>query len=616
MSDLYFTVREIGPRFIDPITQQLIQSVMYQLGLWDYFRYGVYIDNQRMAVSADDDGEGNMRMGNNRLDVGVETHYNPNDQMWYQPMSYNLPAYGTSKTWRKNKETIFADPAVGVSVQEFTAPFGLTMNFKLTFKSYDSAQVALDRIMTFAHGDVVNQTHDIEYTYPVDLSFMAVLNQVWRARASLNKKYSFYQYTNMMARAKFGFEVNRYDIGQPKPRSEYVVKKRQIGCLALMQCDQDSPTPVMQDSVPDAYTIEFTYKFQSGRPQTLQVEIPILVEQTPLPAVLFNKPTQTWCDTIVGSMQNSTFDKVIRSFSDFRNGDLFLLRFPEYDTFTPPRGTMLDVNKFNPLLIGVTPVDVTEPNVVDLNELYDVELAAPVKDLLSQHTAEDLFGYGGVFNLSVYSNNIQLDPSMMDFDPTTLRLTFKATRPLNTYRMVLSEAMTVRTLDPKWLDVILKYRYFFPMTIFRSLKFLTDMGYYTVQSDNKLINLIDRLTQYGRLDEVLKDMVNAKKTTGQIFQFTQTSTQLADYMSNTQAQLNPAVDTKDDRLAYTVFDVFCDTCIAKGFITADQRPPKYLLTPKGYPHGAQQGGFYAFNAPLRIINTTIEAVSSGRNGKS
>lgn len=174
MAQIAFTVKETGTLYIDPITNQVIESLMRRLGLWDYFGLGVYINNQRTSVSVDGDGQGNIRMGNNRLDVGVTTHFNPSSQMWERTVPYNASGEGISRTWKKNYQSIFEDKAVGVSINELTVPFGWEFSFELTFKSYDSAQMALDRILSISSGDIFNWTHDIVYSYPIELPLMGI----------------------------------------------------------------------------------------------------------------------------------------------------------------------------------------------------------------------------------------------------------------------------------------------------------------------------------------------------------------------------------------------------------------------------------------------------------
>jgi len=61
----------------------------------------------------------------------------------------------------------------------------------------------------------------------------------------------------------------------------------------------------------------------------------------------------------------------------------------------------------------------------------------------------------------------------------------------------------------------------------------------------------------------------------------------------------------------TLYDLFITACLTAGYITADAIPGRSLRTPTGYPYGPNQGGFYAFNLPLRVFNVTLNSANPG-----
>ena len=606
MSDAFFTVKEVSTRFIDPVVEQLMYSLMNKFGLRDYFNNGYYVFNGRTAVSKSDDTQGNMRMGNNRCDVTVETHMNPSVQMWDRLVDYNVPAYGTSKLWTDRYEKLWEDRDVGVNLIEFTVPFGVTMNVVLTFKSYDAAQTALDRITTLASGDVANDVHDITYSYPIELPLIGLWGRVYDARKSLNQSLTFYQYVQKFMLAQMAVNVNKYDVTRATQDTEYVFKKYQLSCLAILQCDQESPEPAMQDDVADAWTVSFSYKFQSGRPQTIKMSYPPVVEQTVLPNIMFAKPNPGWFERIAGSFQNATFTRAFRNFVDIANDTKVIFRFPKYDDWNPPYNTLQDRYKFDQIMIGIVCADTNRQGSMSFNDLGPVTLHPMVLTLMGQHTQDDILSMTGLFNITVYVDDIQLDNSLVSFDPTTLTVSFLADRPTGIYRVMLSEAADIRTIDPKWQDTILQYRYFFPMTIFRNLNYLVSMGRYCVRGDNALINLIKRLNQTDKLSYYLEKMVSGGYTDGTIYHYTQTSTQFADYITDTRAHMDRDTTSDADYVKDTLFDVLMSMLIADGFISAAQKPREYLRLPNGYPYGAGAGGWVSFNTPLRIQQTVFE----------
>lgn len=602
MPQLYFKVGEVATRIIDPVVEQLKNSVLSQLGLTQYFQLSEFIDNDRSAPTSDTDGMGNVRFGNNRLDVVVDTHYNPASQMWDMSTDFNTGAYGQSLLWANQYESIFGDPDVNVSVQELTTPFGLTLTFRMQFITYDAAQNALDSILASNHGELVNHVHDLSYTYPVPFTLISALYQVYKCRDEY-QSLGFQRYLQKFAFGRFGFDVKKYDIGKPDPEIQFVVRKIQLNCLALLTCDQDKPEVVKEDVANTAYSVEFTYRIQFGRPQRLQLTLPVAVENKPLPPVLFTKTPDSFYDQLSGSMQTKAFNLVARELLSGPDMDVTLLRSPPYDDWRPTQG-LIRSYKYSALFIGVLGVDVTQPTEISLKQLGTISFSKEVQTIMSLHSADDIFGVEGLYNITIYSNDMPVDRSLLDFDPTTLTVTVNAMRKLNIYRIVVSEALDVKTVNPKWYPTLVQYRYYFPMTITRSLNYLVSLGYYAITPSQTLIQLINKVKNRGLLTPVLTAMIDSNRIDNSIFQYTQTTEQFADYLTNTRAVV---LETDDPELkdSLTLFDVFCAVCLKSGLIAEATLPEKYLRTPKGYPYGPGQGGFYDFNLPMRVWNLTV-----------
>lgn len=603
MPQLYFKVSETATRIIDPVVDQIKESVLKQYGLTDYFDSSEYIDNDRSAPVDETDGYNNVRFGNNRLDIQVETHFNPASQMWDMTVDHNNGAYGQSRLWANQYESIFNDQEIGASVQELTTPFGLTLNVSMQFITYDAALNALDTLLANNHGEVVSHVHDLCYTYPVPLTLMSALYAVFKNRAEY-QDIGFQRYLQTFSSQRFGFDVRKYDLDKPNPETEFLVRKVQMNCLAVLTCDQDKPEVEKMDMAPSAYNVSFTYRIQFGRPQTLQLTVPVCVENKPLPPILFQKPDLSYYKKLVGSMQTQSFNSVIRKLDSGPDMDATLIRLPDYDDWTPTGGLTKAYN-YSALFIGVLQITPGTPSSVSLDNLGGITFSPEIKQILALHTADDLFGVEGLYNVTVYSNDIQVDRSLLDFDPSTLTVSVIGNKIKNIYRIVVSEAMDVRTVHPKWYPTLLQYRYYFPMTIERSLAYLVSMGYYAITPEHTLLKLINRVKMRGLLDPIIQAMIDSKRVDSSIYQYTQTTEQFADYLTNTRANVfTTDADSVKDTL--TLLDVFSAVCVKSKIITLDALPDKYLRTPKGYPYGAGQGGFYEFNVPIRIWNVTID----------
>ena len=603
MPQLYFKVSETANRIVDPVVDQIKESLLKQYGLEEYFDSSEYIDNDRTAPTDETDGEGNVRFGNNRLDIQVETHYNPASQMWDTTVDHNNGTYGQSRLWANQYESIFNDSEIGTSVQELTTPFGLTLNVTMQFITYDAAMNALDTLLANNHGEVVSHVQDLSYTYPVPLTLMSALYAVFKNRSEY-QSIGFQRYLQLFSSQRFGFDVRKYDLDKPDPETEFIVRKVQMNCLAVLTCDQDKPEVEKMDMAPAAYNVAFTYRIQFGRPQTLQLTMPVCVENKPLPPILFQKPDMSFYKKLVGSMQTATFNSVVRRLDSGPDMDATLIRLPDYDDWTP-NGGLTKAYHYSALFIGVLQITPGTPSTIDLNDLGGITFSPQIKTILGLHTADDLFGVEGLYNVTIYSNDIQVDRSLLDFDPETLTVSVIGNKIKNIYRIVISEALDVKTVNPKWYPVLIQYRYYYPMTIQRSLAYLTSLGYYAITPDHTLLKLINKVKMRGLLDPIIQSMIASKRVDSKIYQYTQTTEQFADYLTNTRAKVF-STDADTIKESSTLFDVFCAVCIKSNLITETTLPDKYLRTPKGYPYGAGQGGFYEFNVPIRVWNVVID----------
>ncbi len=602
MPMIYLKVPEVGTRIIDPVTEQLIESVLGKLGIRQYFGDSIFIDNGRTAASQSDDGLDNINLQRNRCDVKVETLYNPSEQFWDTTTDASNTASGSAPRYTPQYQKIFFDRDAQVSIQELTMPFGLVLTFDLEFLTYDAAQQAISALIAQNYGTTVNNTHDVVFSYPVTMQMMTVLYAVYKCKQDYAQK-TFYQYVQDMATANYSFNVRTYDIGKPNPVTQYVVKRQQINCQALLEFTQNEPEPKREEKLPIAYTLQFVYRLQFGRPNTLQISIPAVVENHALPHGLFVSISNSSLPLLPQVMQTSFFTNTGRDLYSRYSQKEALVRFPAYDDYVIPLSSQLRIYKFNPLLIGITTLD-SPVTVVDFTALGNVSLHAFVRAILSQHSNADVIGYQGLFNITVFSNDLPLDPSLLIFDPQTLQVSFSASRIKNTYRIVLSEQTNLKMLDPKWYPVLLQYRYFFPLTIARNLNFLCTMNYFTITSDDALCRLVRHVIALGQMDNLLTSLITAGAASYEVRQFTQTIEQFADYICNTKAGII-AGETLLDDVSRTVFDAFCDACVQAGYITETARPQKYLRTPKGYPYGPGQGGTDSLQIPLRVFNITL-----------
>lgn len=609
MSILYTRVTEVGPRVIDPVTDQIVAMFTKKLAVDELIGANVVIDNDRTAVSLVDDGEGNINMSNDRLVVTVDEHFSPTEQHWPDYPDYNTLSAGTSKRYSHMYQPLFIDADAGFAIREMTASFGLTLRFRFEFLSYDVATEVLTALYDMDVGNQVNYVQDIVVNYPITMGVLKALYSVYRCKQDYKSK-SLWEYFVDHVTSDVQVDARREDLLAPERWDNLQLavgfKRIQMDCRGKVNCDQNKPEVMKVEQCPNAYVVEFEYLLQFGRPDVLQITMPISVDQQMLPSRMFDKLQFGFLSFLSGTMQDNAYDTVIKQImSAGKDGMKCIARFPYYDNWDVPYTSPVKRRGYQPLVIGLTLLDNLTTGGSSMSfspQLDDVVLSDFVKEIMALHQASDIFTLNALFNITVYADDVPLDPSLLTWDPKTLTVAFSGSRISSQYRVVLSETTDLKQVNPQWYPVLLKYRYYFPLLIMRNLDQLSKLGFYTIESTPDLCKLILKARARGMFQPILRKMVAAGDADSSIYQFTQTSTQFADYISNTES-LKGGVDR-------SLFTAFIEQAIAAGLTTKTTAPGLYLKSPKGYPYGPHQGGFDGFSLPLRVFNTVISSTAT------
>lgn len=610
-------VSESGSRFFDPVIMQIVEAVLVKIGARQYLDKSIYVKYSRRAISGTST-DGGINLVRNRADISAELIMNPSQVNWdsqYVPM--NAPSFGMAQRYVTETKPIFIDPVAGVSLHELTVPSGIDLTFELQFQTFDAADYVFKGLVANSNGSMVLGCHDIQYSYPVGLNLLELLAYVYKLRTSYDGN-DFWSYLQTFATQDFHFDTRRVDMGgQPNPIQQLVVQKQQLSCPGLLEFSQREPEVLYSGKFPSSYKITFTYKVQCGRPNELMINLPVVIENQMVYPDIFSRSSKSALWEVEGYLVNGAFTDVMRSLE--REGKSILkCVIPEYDDWTPPVKNMLSgIRGYRNVLQAAFTLDnPPAPTVIKLDEM-GVTLHPILKDILSQMTGDDLFGYDGLFNISVYGNDGIMDQSVLLYDPETLSVTINCTITTRRYHIVLWECQKLQYVHPKWYDVIMQYRWYFPLVIARNIQHLINNGFYCVTPDPDIVKLVRSFMKNGIIYKILSKLVADGETNNWIFQYMSSPTFFVDYLTNTPSLNPPDVDITTQTTATlpeikscvgrTLMTAFVEAGKSLGYIKKDYVTQGYLRTPKGYPYGKDQGGFNGFVTPLRVLNTTLIA---------
>lgn len=630
MSSFYTLVKEAPTRILDPIQAQVVESLINKLGLRKFFGdkgENINITSDRETVSVYNNEDDSNRLDTDyRLNVNVTTALKPDvDQFMSTSFPAVMPSSGMSKTWKNSYRQVFLDPEVGFSAQEVTVPCTMTFEFEFIAPEYEAALHLMGWLTNRTTEGSVNEVHDLVYSYPLDGEILAAIYCVYKLRNTWKAQNPdachLFDYVRYITQSQWGFETRnpnlRFDTDNEQFANEWqaALTRTQLSCLGVLNADdtQIDGVGAGAEDANVAFTVKFSYKVLFGRPHMLEFTMPPVVEQQGVIPTLFKNEEKSTNLNLAGAYSNLAFNKP----KLWMNKELYrkqlLTRYPKYDDWTVPVGSMLNLARFLPFIIGITTIDqIGSPTSLKITDFPGIVISPFVLDILQMHNKYDILNQTGLFNITVFSNNYPLDPKFIDWDPQTLTLSFTGDRVCNVYRVVVSEATVFDRMDRKWAQVIADNRWYFPMSIITNLNYLISTGAMKLGGGNKLTNLIRGLRNSDQLSRVIEAMITAGAAE-HIWSFTQTDGQFAAYLCS-EPFVPPFIENSENPMSIldvritSLFDLFIQACLALNLCTQSMVPELQVLATNTEPYQVTNGGLLnGFNVPLRVFYDTITA---------
>lgn len=605
MSVLYTNISENAERVIDPISQQVIFSLMRKLGVQEFFKDNTHFQNDRSADSLYDRPDGTLNLtANNRLDVIVDTHFNPDDGQLFEGMSNfnNSPAVGLTNRSKSNKREIFKDEKIKFSVRELNMPFTISFEISMRFREYDGAVKALSSILNRSKSGLINEVHDIVYSYPFDVTAWSVITEVFKRRTTYKKNNpnaTVLDWLDTISRAQWGFDIRRPDLTETavaKGDTEYAVTRQQLSCSAKLECSDGKPEPILAEAAPVGYKISCNYTVQLGRPHLLEFDIPPVVEQQELPAVFFTNSYETDDPLASGETSDPTMNQIAWYSANSANVRSCFSKLPEYDDWFTPYNSILRRSSFIPLIEAVVALDeVGKPTSVNLTELPDTSIAPFVLEILSSMDKGDILSYEGLFNITIFADDYPLDSEFIDWDKENKIISFTGDKPETVYRLVLAEAGSLKYIDKKWKNTLIKYRQFLPAALMRTLGYLSQVGILWVIGDSAFVCFLEKLLATGKLSTLTEAMI--KKGCNK---------NIRRCLSNVNTYMRFVCNTLYLDRRFTIFDLLLDTAKELGYLSNNDNFGRMLNVDGIYNYIFTEGGLPSgYNVPLRIFRESL-----------
>jgi hypothetical protein len=394
------------------------------------------------------------------------------------------PAHGTTLFDRYENHSLFVDKRADIHLQEQLVPCSVNLNIQFAFKYKEIAYQTLDAIYSRHYTGSIIEYNDIYYSYPFPIATLKALHILYQMK-EFNTDMTFSKYLKCGSNDNISYLKSRNN-----DNTQIVIQKNQFRVLSELLTSVEQPDSQKINKLPDVWNISTSFYYQFSRPNILALYYPTTIENKLIPVDIC-PPTTPYHPTDVEGVD---VDVVMQQYISKRYIDKYIqhvVRYPAFDDWDiPTYNNNIHNNPYKPFFIGTLLLDPESPegehvSKIDLiNELPDESKLHPILIETLRLQGKSSFNIDALFNISIYANDVQVDPSLLDIDQDLI-VYVKSTIKHKRYHIVISELTEIRNLNSRYVPILLKYDDFFASTIIRQLDALKSRG--DIYVDNGLV---------------------------------------------------------------------------------------------------------------------------------
>lgn len=468
-------VRDVVSHVFVPVTQQLVDKFLTELGLKEIFDNKVYINSDSTASSTSTNDDHNPKLKENKISVNMSYNLNPMTLKW-PTATFNHVLGGPN--FLNNEHDIipvFYDILTQTTLVERESPANIEMTISMDFVDRVYATEAVNRLVTmYTNGEKIIVS-DLAYNYPIPAPIYTTIYGLYKylgndvvnlTAANIVSYYGsflvgpdvildasnaatyvdtqqeirkddFVTYLSKFSGGRIGTNVNRH---VPNGKKELVVKKNNAQVIAQIDYDGGKSDAIGNNQSADIYRVEFALTLQFSRCNMMHLSYPIVVQNQMISEELVTVDPK-------GSYRKPNEDHPYFSINLYKRlmeGNRVvapeIVNIPWYDDWK--LGTSSPLRKFGFrefLTVALTLDNVGVENgtsVIDITTDLPYALIPEILDLYALHGADCLDYESPVF-IGVYANDFQVETDELEFDGTTLTIHRQDINPV--YRLVFAE---------------------------------------------------------------------------------------------------------------------------------------------------------------------------------
>ena len=484
MHTLDALIPETTKQIIEPVSDQIARRLLAVLGISQLFSSSLFITSDDIKASNFNDENHNARMKENRCEVVVTPNYNPISSIWESFRSKDMDIQINSPRWTFGEYPIFSDPHPGIYIFEVGIPCSIEMAFTLRVKSIELADIISNAILSKSLVNAaIYDYNDISFSYPIPDRFIIMLYKMYMMQDPVVAKMKFPDYLKIGSGGAITTMVNRDRLESGS--KEIVIQRSNIRVLGKLDYAGEKPDPEEINKVAERYTINFTYSYQFGRPALVRITYPIMIDNKLIEQNLIRKPRSMNSGPTKAFFRDMAINEYFIGKNNCRvdfDRSYPLTQYPDYDDWRYSSVMYGDFySMYHAVFIGLLVLTVNPDGSLSLS----VDLLNEILSLLSKELVDallwflnlnsdcNIFGKTGVFNITVFANDMIVDQSRVHLSDD-LKLTVDGPFDISRkYRILISQIKDMSKLQCCG-DVhgMIEYPTYFEDTIAANIQYL------------------------------------------------------------------------------------------------------------------------------------------------
>ena len=436
MLTLTSPIAEVTTHVFEPIAKQFVHKLIHELGYDQLFKENIYFTGDYMGASKSNDGNNNPIVNQDRFNAALSFNLNPRVLKWDAMTFKNIAGPMLNLRSVQARRPIFIDPDTSTILTEHEVPATMTISCSMRFVNRADAYDALVRMQNkYLYGEMI-MVNDYSYDYRLSQNVITVLYAISKMKGIPPQR--FMQFLTEGSNNHITFLGNR---NAPDVAREVVVQRNAFNVYTQLDYNPEKPEVEMINASPSFYKIDFVGTLQFSRINMLLLQYPVVINnQFISDEIVCVDPSERNGRLIPQQLANIADDKYRQTLYPNipTEGPV---RFPWYDNWTVPSGSIHKQLSFVPFLIGAFTLDNTDdPNgTTTINLVEDLDEYALTEVVLKSFREDQMaaLSTSAVFNIAVYIDNVQVEPSTLTFDG--VNLTIQNRKINHVYRIVLSK---------------------------------------------------------------------------------------------------------------------------------------------------------------------------------